>query len=407
MTEQDANEKSAKRRGRRSVSPKQRKRPRNLSISDQAWSGLEKTASIHKLSTVSELTEKIGLEDLKVIRDDRSKLSELLEIPIYQRLKSCTQAPVAVFWSLLSFARRTASQLCIEDSDEFLCDVITQATTIIFYVGYTHPHVYINNPSAFLRWLSYRILLAQSDGQSDSGSASSATQIRPDKTIIEACLSQVANAIHKLKSASHSPQYQALRMKTMDGLTLEQISRIFTRQKFHKTPEEVGKLIKTGLSEFREFYKESSGTKPTKSFKSLKSETIPKDVKLYCELAAQANLNNHQHKQAIQQMEELLLKTRNKPDLDFWMNEIDYHLGPHFAADSETYRKQQEHLLQLIETSMDEYVLNKKDEIDEDFTFCNTKEQVREMLQEKAIGILGSRTIQDLGEEKLMQIILE
>jgi hypothetical protein len=396
MTEQEANDKSAKRRGRRPVSPKEKKHPRNLSISDQAWAGLEKTASIHKLQTVSDLTEKIGLEDLKVIRDDRSELSELLEIPIYQRLQSSTQAPVAVFWSLLSFARRTAFQLCVADSDEFLCRVITQAITVIFYVGYTHPHVYINNPSAFLRWLSYRILLDQS-----SESAIPAMLIKPDEKIIKGCISQVASAIHKLESASHSPQYQALRMKAIDGLTLEQISRIFIRQRFQKTPEEVGKLIKTGLSEFREFYKESSSPK---SIKSSRLEAIPEDVRLYCELAVQANLNKNQ--QAIQELEELLLKTRNKPDLDFWMNEIDYYLGPHFAANSETYEEQQEHLLQFIATSMDEYVLDKKNEIDEDFTFCNTKGQVREMLQEKVIGILGNKTVKDLGEERLMQIIL-
>lgn len=372
---------TSRNRGRPTLPEEERKQARNLSVSPLAWQGLEAQLSAAQVKTVSELLEKIGTYQIQLVARDSSLLAD---VPIYRRLKSLISEPVAVFWSLLAFVVRLRRQLELEVSDEAIYSVTMKACTIVFYIGYTHPDVLINNPSALLRWLCYRIALAEKMPVIERIEEPPSVV---DASAVERQFRKISNALHVLEMAARSPDYEALKMKVIDGLTIKQISRIFKLQKLDVSKAEVSYMIKKGLANFRQLlYGHSSDHNLQEDNSAEISSSVLKygsrldvlqDARCYIRLALQESLLDLGSQRAI---EEILLKTGKDPYLDFWLNEIDYDLE----------RKNIKIRNRISETLEDE-ILRKKAEIDPELTFCRTRDQMRQILEKYAEQEAGTK----------------
>jgi hypothetical protein len=360
-------------RGRPALPAHERKRARNLSVSDLAWAGLEEQVNRLGLKTVSELIEKIGLKQAQVNLKDLSELadiasrdratSELADIAISRRLTSLISEPVAVFGSILAFATRLCQQFALEATEDRLYAVTIKACTVVFYVGYTHPDTLINNPSALIRWLCYRIVQAEAAHNPLEQTGRETV----DPQMVERYFNKIGIAFQALEGGSRSPDYEALKMKTMDGLTIKQISRIFHLQKLKVSKAEVSTMIKQGLVNFRKSIGvELDDAPPAVNF-SLQNQAVSESIHRYLHLALQKSLRDPASQQT---METILLETGKNPYLDFWLNEIDYILRQPEGAVSDRIAK-----------NLDEYLQTKKKMLDQKLTFCGTREQIRTLLQ--------------------------
>ncbi len=359
-------------RGRPPLAENEKKRPRNLSLSPKAWIGLETQANLLGISSISELNEQLGLGKLSVIATHDKNL----DIPIYRRLKSFIEPPVAIFWSLLSFVRRTAKQLALieelDDNEDLICDVIKRAITIVFFVGYTHPDYYINNPSAFMRWLSYRILLARLP---ETFSEKQPQQLLSDEKIDpEICT--IYRAIAMMEEA-RLPYYTVLRMKILDGLTLSQIRKILSIQKNKGeiSEEKIRKHIKIGLEQLRETLEIA----PPENLEEVKNNlAVYKPVKSYFQLASLSSLSQREDRK---KLEAFLMKAENNNELDFWIDEINFNVILLLLKSQDNYFEKQERVRQQISQEINEYIKVKIEPMNRQLAFCVTKEKINQLLE--------------------------
>jgi hypothetical protein len=345
------------------------KRPRNLSLSNGAWEGLTEKAKARDIS-VSELAERIGLNLLTIEASNENP--ELFEILIYQRLKSFVKHPVAVFWSLIYFTKRTTKQLGLDSDDDSCCQIIFQAMTIVFYIGYMYPDQVINNPSAFLKWLCYRIIEPKSlhDDHVILRKEDRSTEVND-------CISKIKNAVEKLKNGSNSPQLRVLKMRVIDGLTLDQIHRMLRLQASSGIEvSDIRNWIKDGLSTFRKLWEDDINTKyfSKNSVVDCAQEETLEQAKAYCSLVLLEKFS----RKNIQDMGELLIGTKNNPYLDFWFNEIDHFYGCKSFPITEVH-----YVRDKIENEMSEYILKKKKKLDTQFAFCQTQADILGLLDDK------------------------
>ncbi len=400
-----------------------KKNRHNLSLSDTAWSGLKEEASHRKMS-VSQLNEEIGLGKIKlespeekdnsklqqneatnlgknqVASLEESNISDFLKIPIYPRLKGLIKKPIAVFGSIMAFVWRTAKQFDLyeqldsEVNKDFVCDVIKQAIEIVFYVGYIYPNKYINNPSALIRLAAYWILNNKCQLDSKSNDCESLLLDDEQKTLI---LWKTYDAYAKLNSASRSVNFEALKMKSLDQMTLLQICTILNLQGAQVDEEEVRVMIKQGLSTLR-------------SFSELEPNDVPeynipdsvKDIEKYWKLASHFFLQTSEKRE---ELEKLLLLTQDHTCFDFWVNEIDYHIGETlFDSPNENYRSEQEYIRNRIENEIDAHLIDKKKKIDRELAFCRGLDDMRNTLLKcikEEVGIEKEEELKILLGEKL------
>lgn len=362
-------------RGRPPLEEHERKRPRNLSLSLRAWRGLEDQAYFLGISSISELNEQLGLGKLRIT----SKKDPTLDIPLYPRLKSFIQPPLAVFWSLSSFVRRTAQQLGLieqlDDNEYLICDVLKRAITIVFFVGYTHPDYYINNPSAFMRWLSYRILLART---SSEFRGEQPKQLLNDEKI-DTIICTIYQALIMMDDAQYV-NYPALRMKILDGLTLSQIQKVLTIQRNQEeiSEEKIRNMIKMGLAQLR---KTLEIAHPEKIEIVQKKLGFYKQVKDYFKLASLSSLSQKEDRK---NLESFLLITESNNELDFWIDEINFYLGYELSNSDNNYSEKQEKLRQRINDEIDGYIKEKIERINRELAFCVTKDKINKLLEKNA-----------------------
>jgi hypothetical protein len=365
-------------RGRPPLSPVERKRARNLSISDEAWDKLEEQLQALPIKTASELVEKIGLGQIQLTAVEDSPLGD---IPICRRLKGLIAPPVAVFWSILAFVRRSCRQFNLDPTDERIYEVTLKASTVVFYTGYTHPDVLINNPSALIKWLCYWILQAEVVPLSTK-------EICPvDPVEVQRIFCKISHALDGLEMAARSPDYKALKMKTIDGLTIKQISRIFKLQKHEVSKVEVSRMIKQGLVNFRELFYDDLEVCPPRPDPAPSAQKIrvQECAHAYLKLALQETLTDAGSQQ---QMQAILLATRDDPYLDFWLNEIDYCLG---SCTPQKQSKVEAIAQDKLAHHLDDHLQQKKREIDRELAFCQTAEQIRQILATYAERETGTK----------------
>lgn len=365
-----------RRRGRPTLPTAKRKRARNLSISDRAWEGLEAQIKVLGIKTVSDLIEKIGLNQIQIEPLDASPLAD---VPVYCYLKSLIRDPVAAFWSILAFVERLCGQVGLNPTSDRIYTIVMKASTIVFYVGYTHPDVLINNHSALLRWLCYEIVTAETDTAMEQ-MPSLFERVDPDQVEKQFC--KIGNAFDGLEAAARSAEYEALKMKTIDGLTIKQISRIFALQGHAVSPSEVVLMIKKGLANFRQlFYAEATEYLPLSETLSPQKQLLLQTARSYLEFASQPRLDSASQ----QAMKSILLETAHNPHLDFWLNEIDYDLGG-----------QNVQVRERVAEALEEHLLRKKEAIDRPLTFCRTMQQIRQLLQAFSSKESGTQLSVDL-----------
>lgn len=360
-------------RGRPPVPEREKKRPRNLSISDISWSNLiNQVINLSGVGSVSELIEKIGLGYLKIVPKDQFD-SKFSYFPLYMRLRILICSPVAMFASVISFICRTAKQLSLQNSDVLVYDVLMRMITIVFYIGYTHPDKYINNPGALMRWLVYYILLNRARGNKSCFSSLDYSQDSHsllDNVQKFHVLGRSLNTVSKLKAASRSLPYQALKMKAIDQLTLSQIRVILELQGECQTQDDIQLIIEEGIAKLRE----SSGISWNDKFES----EIPKRVNQYYNLAVTFPLDVESFSV---EMEVLLRKAIYDSRLNYWISEIDYYIGEELFSDSSVdYKIYLEKVRQSVYQGMDSYLNLKKCKIDRLFEFCRTIGDVRRNL---------------------------
>ena len=362
-------------RGRPPLEENERKRPRNLSVSTTAWIGLETQANFLGINSVSDLNEQIGLGKLSIA----AQIESNLDTPIYPRLKSFIKPPVAVFWSLLSFVRRTAKQFGLieqlDENEDLICDVVKRAITIVFFVSYTHPDHYINNPSAFMRWLSYRILLARIPKQLNKEQLE---QLLSDEKI-EAEIYKIHKALTMMEEA-RLPFYPALRMKILDGLTLSQIKRLLIIQEKEEeiTEEKVRNMVKMGLAQLRQTLDIAEPEKLQDIETQIGSLA---QVKEYFKLASLSYLSKGEFRE---KMENFLLNAESNNQLDFWIDEINFYLGYELFNSRDKYNQQQEKVRQRIDDEIDDYIQEKVELFKRKLAFCVTKEKINRFLEKIA-----------------------
>lgn len=368
---------NSRNRGRPTLSKVERKRARNLSVSDEAWEKLEGQIQHLPVKTASELVEKIGLGQIQLTTAESSTLGD---IPICRRLKALIEKPIAVFGSILAFVRRTCWQFNLEPTDARVYDVTLKASTIVFYTGYTHPDVLINNPSALTKWLCYEILQAEADRHPSKDLLLDRSEFEQPEA--ERIFCQINHAFDRLEMAARSPEYKALKMKTMDGLTIKQISRIFKLQKHEVSKVEVSRMIKQGLVNFRElFYNAPEDLSPSlDAAPSEHRQKVQQIAQDYLHLALQETLTG----KALQHLQKILLATSHDPYLDFWLNEIDYCLRDRTPAPKKRPSKTPEPdtvVRDLLAENLEAHFQQKKKEIDRELAFCQTAQQIQEVLE--------------------------
>ncbi len=388
---------NSRNRGRPTLSKVERKRARNLSVSDEAWKKLDEQIQNLPVKTASELVEKIGLGQIQLTTAESSTLGD---IPICRRLKALMEKPIAVFSSILAFVRRTCWQLNLEPTDARIYDVTLKASTIVFYTGYTHPDVLINNPSALIKWLCYEILKAEADRQPYKKSTLTCpaieqlevkpSEVKPSKvkpsevepSEAERIFCQINHAFDRLEMAARSPEYKALKMKTMDGLTVKQISRIFKLQKHEVSKADVCRMIKQGLVNFRELFYDvqEKVSHPIDAVPSKQRQEVQQTAQDYLQLALQETLTG----KALERLQEILLATSHDPYLDFWLNEIDYHLRDRSPLPRKGNSKTPEPdaaVRDLLAENLESHFQQKKKEIDRELAFCQTAQQIQQVLE--------------------------
>jgi ribosomal protein S15P/S13E len=373
---------NSRNRGRPMLSTVERKRARNLSVSDEAWKKLDEQIQNLPVKTASELVEKIGLGQIQLTT---AEFSTLGDIPICRRLKALMEKPIAVFGSILAFVRRTCWQFKLEPTDARVYDVTLKASTIVFYTGYTHPDVLINNPSALIKWLCYEILQAEADRQLPKKLPLDCPAVRPsevEQPEVERIFCQINHAFDRLEMAARSPEYKALKMKTMDGLTIKQISRIFKLQKLEVSKVEVSRMIKRGLVNFRELFYDAleDVSHPIDVAPSERRQWVQQTAQDYLQIALQETLTSG----ALERLQAILLATSHDPYLDFWLNEIDYYLRDRPPSAKKPNSKMPEPdaaIIDLLAENLEEHLQQKKKEIDRELAFCQTAQQIQQVLE--------------------------
>jgi hypothetical protein len=307
------------------------KKPKNLSISNVAFKGLEKIVAEFQLKSVSELCEQIGLGDLKISPKESSESSEssLDEIPIYQRLKSLISEPIAVFGSILAFTWRTALQLELvekeEEVNELTIKSIQLAISIIFYIGYLYPDCYINNPSALMRYLIYKIFIEYAKNR-ENKNENFQSIFSHIKLIEDKVESNLNHTYQNITNANNVSSLICLRMKTLNGLT---VSQIITRLKIDQSLNPKDDEIKQQSNIVREKLRQDikSGLVGLRSFSSPPIvENIERlwdnSTDNYYKLAAKYPLKENAD---LEKLEKILLSAIHDTSYDFWLNEVDYH----------------------------------------------------------------------------------
>jgi hypothetical protein len=197
-------------------------------------------------------------------------------------------------------------------------------------------------------------------------------------------------------------------MKTMDGLTIKQISRIFKLQGLEVSKVQVSRMIKQGLVNFRELFYEEAIASLAEPLNNPMTEPLTKPLtepltEPLAESTTEANLRLEQARQylhlallpslnpsEILQLQEILQATRQDAYLDYYLC--------HRQTTSRTIDPDRTVRDRLYD-GLDEHFQKKKKEIDRELAFCQTAAQIKQVLAAYAERELTTKlSIQELME---------
>jgi hypothetical protein len=384
------------RRGR-SMDYDEKKQPRNISITDTAWTNIQDEAGSLGLS-VSELIEQ------------RGRQQDLLETPMYGRLKATLQQPITVFWPWSECVRRSLWQLgCrtpkegkktsdLRVESELLSQTLRKSMQILTLIDYCLPESFIRDLIPVLRWLSWRILSHEQH----------LVTSKPDPVIadaeIDSALQRIAHAIGQL-SEYDPDSYRLLHLRYVDGMSELQIAR-FRCLNGHKTNGFiVGIEIKEALLRMRrnihqEVWQPSQITiEPDHDFLRLGEEgknakgAKTLNGKDYYQLCALPRLTKSDR----QRMEQMLQQSLSDPRIDFTMREIDHWCGHQLMDGShikslhldDHYSDRHEQLRQQLDASLANDIEKIVSEMNNRLRFCRSAQEVMTALDQVIETVVG------------------
>lgn len=362
-----------------------KKKPIRLTLSQQAREYIEKefVGEASLASSISDFLEKIGLGEISVSSLVDDAQPELLRLTASKRLLVLVKEPAAVFLSTLAFVLRLSRQLGLDSSKEALLQIMKQSMSVVFEVGYTFPDQSINNPSALLRWATFRILHRKlPDGSQPNNDLNQVNSKNTPDTPSHECLFKMSTALRGLEGASRSHKLEAFKMKAVDGFTISQILILFQVQYKHFTEEQAYRRIKDGWSIFREYWNKQE---PDKSPKPFNGRNVD-EIKDYCELVPLQSIGDAQ----LEAIESLLFQTANDSFLDLLINEVDYYWY------RKNYPKELEFLDDIrreIEDKLDGWLFEKKKDIDERLLFCRNDEDLTRILEKILQDEMGGESV--------------
>ncbi|MBE9070840.1 CopG family transcriptional regulator [Leptolyngbya cf. ectocarpi LEGE 11479] len=388
----------------------QRRKRRNVSISDNAWNHLEKLVVKLGYSSKSELLELIGKGELVVTKPTaHSPSSSLSEILVYRRLQGLFAPHSDVLHSLFAFNSAIYQKIEPLQSHPFrklMVNDLIASMSVVFQHCYIRPDRYVNSLSALSRLINYCLLLNQADLEN-------AWQLNPKNNFLDRdplhesssrdCLAKIGSAMSHLSTASFSLQFTALRLKYISGFTEAQIQQIYELQGMDFTIEDIRRLVHEGWTKFRKHR-----NKPSKIETPMASVVIPPEAAKYCDLLWTSSLTQARDRHALLR---ILVKATYHAPLNFWLCEIEHEWGAHVLGYSPEQAKEWAQLQASIQRHLSEKLQVSKDTIDKEMHYCLSRTEAVENLAaifEKETGIsstteLGQfmiRLLQGEAEEK-------
>ncbi|NEZ61619.1 CopG family transcriptional regulator [Leptolyngbyaceae cyanobacterium CCMR0082] len=367
----------------------QRRKRRNISLSDNAWERLEKLATKLGYSSRSDLLERIGKEELEIIKPSTQSISSALsDILIYRRLQGLFSPRSDVLHSLFAFnyaIYQKIDSLRTQPPQALMVKDLIASMSVVFQHCYIRPDRYVNSLSALSRLINYCLLLNQANLENEwqlhTEGPSLAKDSLPDSRARD-CLAKIGRAMNHLSTASFSPQFTALRLKYISGFTEAQIQQIYELQGMDFSIEEIRRLVHKGWTQFR-----NHRNKPSKIETPIESVEIPSDATKYCQLLWTSPLTQAKDRHTLLR---ILVKATYHAPLNFWLCEIEHEWSMHVLDHPTKQTKEWAQLQASIQSQLNEKLQTSKDTLDKEMHYCfNRAEAVKNLavIFEKETGI--------------------
>lgn len=349
-----------------------------MALSAEAWANLQTISRDMGFNSVSQFVENIGLRKLTIAlpTDVLVENNKIEDLSIRWKIKFLLMPPSAVFTSLVHFVARTAKQLHLDERellDDLVADVLQKAITVVFFVGYLCPERYFNNPSAYIRAISYQILLARHS----NSNLSDCLTLRSSE--VNECVTRIRQMLYFMETA-RSKNYAVFKMKVIDNLTWSQIRAILALQGEETTEQELRLRVKMAYAQLR-----SDWNKPLKS--SLRSWDDPSKLKPgEAEARQYLSILSTEDSGDLpwwSKLEKFLFESKDDVAIDFWINEIDYYLG---SVQQQTISSDRcEQIRQKVDNDIDAYLEKRITDIDQIFRACANRDDIHSLLKQVLI----------------------
>ena len=353
-----------------------KRQTRTLTITNDAWSGLRRQADAQGIS-ISELNEKLGMQELAIIN---TKQEKLYDTSIYQRLQGYMEEPYAGFESLLAFIEKSIDRLIHETQsqevvEEQVAGIAIGMMSILYFSSYLYPDISIKSFSACMPWLAYRFL--QNIGFPNADAMAIEKTSLDSEDIVEGHLRKVRNTLARLER-SQFDFYPVLRMRFIEGLSIEQIYRILHLRNKNISDSEIRDRVKQALGRFRELCR-GSIENPYELDNAVLDKANPvnvlnfpeKDARLYCQLLRKMYWCESEQNQ----LKGLLRKASEKTQLAFWFAELNS------LVHSERLEDIQKNLQRKIADNFESHLAIHRDQVDLQLMYCTSRKDVENLLQ--------------------------
>ena len=376
---------SASKRGR-PASTYGAKKNRTLSLSDTAYEKLQSVANQHGTSSISELMEKLGHQELTIGNraegDDSDSFFD--GAPIFEQLRSLVEKRNGALCSTLAFTTKLAGQIGLSQNPAFLSDVILDAMTSLFCLSYLVPDKAIDSPTAWLRWYLIHILenrANENDTQLDVEKPRIYYKTSDDLT--EKCIAAIFYARKELAAQHNVAHLQALKLRTPPyELSMSQIELVFRAQGVSETGFE---LVSRGMDTLRRLWLQDGVIQaeiPDRTRSKLEKAAQ------YCSLLRQLTLSNTD----LVQFKSLVKDGLYRPDYDWWANEIDFFVGCRTCNNHDDYEIDAKMLHLRVKHGLEKAISSKKLKIDRELLNKEMAKGLRALLNDEASKSLGFST---------------
>jgi hypothetical protein len=390
---------SKKKRGRPPLYPGEEKTIRCIKMTERGWKGIMDKAAAEGLAA-SEFLERLG-RDLSIV-----------ETSVSSRLRSFLDKPASVWWCWTEATRRYALQLGVisersantDDEPEVvearhqaqqrivhettvanLYECLKKSMCILALINSALPDISLIDLMPQLRWIAFRIMLANANLHSTNSSA-----IRPfiTESDRERDIRAIYGALQLLKH--HSPNYyQIIEMEfwgRMSSLQIAKYRQLNTQHSVSKSS--VRLLAKEAIFQLRSYIHKGITDDILKIEPFPETDPFFENIRAYYELCSLPLLN----KESAEKLEQEFLKRAiNDPKLDFWIREVDHIAGHHWLdgtaewqsvfTNPEHHRDVHEEVRRKLEDEFPAYLHQKIEALDVKIMTARSKEEIIDILR--------------------------